>query len=831
MSDQAPTEINSDVIELAKYLAINAFSHSVDDPNGAGTSPVFKLGEPDNKYALSRNILIVGAGVSFNANPAIPLASTFGDKLIKKFEGQFKKKGFLSQNLLQRELDFLARAYGLNREEFETKMLACSHFDNQKVLDILKTKYDLRHVPNLFFEIAAHLFKHRFIDVIIDFNFDEILTNAIEDEMKEPEYHYVLSDGDIDDELDNIMINHRLKRPIYIKPHGTISHPSSMRFDRKQYFHLPQKIADLLKVLFEARYTKDPHDHLHLNIISTGFGMQSIDLNYILKKALQVRTGKAGCNFYVFDAAPETTYFENLKSNGFFKDVGIDEAKTPKHKFAEKLAYIEIDKNPVPLDTSNSDVENNGLESYFYRLWVSIFHQFSSKKVVRNIRRHLILAQIFQNKNSKPIKLFKSKDVANEPRAAESEFYLIAKIYVEMALLLVHADGLININQLKESTLNKYYNLLLQLYTAFETNDPQIAPRRKRMDIHCFITAFEMVNYKSFAKDTFIYEAIYEKKDESAYQECIIVKLLSLLGELKVDFHPKNILNNNIFDQVGKKTLQTHFRYFGKNPVWHIKSNFQEYGLTKFNTVDYKSLLHTDLRYNNHLNEYLRDPKSNVVLSVTKSSKFLLGDFYHDKEQDTSGDHKFKDVFKKNGGHKHMFLIMATSDIPKIEDYIDKNISRRIEPFDEYSIIIARLHWTLHNQHLHLFLRIDNSSIRSFEKIVAELEPTDKADINSLMRINQDFNRLINFNDGIYYHRRMLSRKINPIYISSSDSRKDEELIKNDLIELLDIFVNYWARCGTSNQGEEPRSSHAVLDYKDFLTYKSLLLRKIFDQL
>ena len=51
------------------------------------------------------------------------------------------------------------------------------------MLSVLCDKCDVRYYPGLAYEILAHLMKHGFIDAIINFNFDEVLDQAIEDEL------------------------------------------------------------------------------------------------------------------------------------------------------------------------------------------------------------------------------------------------------------------------------------------------------------------------------------------------------------------------------------------------------------------------------------------------------------------------------------------------------------------------------------------------------------------------------------------------------------------------------------------------------------------------
>ncbi|MBK7939692.1 MAG: hypothetical protein IPJ82_22550 [Lewinellaceae bacterium] len=80
--------------------------------------------------------------------------------------------------------------------DFESYLLLMTKFfREQDVRKALQEMFNVRYAPCLFYEIAAHLFKHRFFDVIINFNFDELLDQSIREEMGVADYK-IISDGD-----------------------------------------------------------------------------------------------------------------------------------------------------------------------------------------------------------------------------------------------------------------------------------------------------------------------------------------------------------------------------------------------------------------------------------------------------------------------------------------------------------------------------------------------------------------------------------------------------------------------------------------------------------
>ena len=72
----------------------------------------------------------------------------------------------------------------------------------------------------------------------------------------------------------------RFRAPLYVKPHGTASHKSSMRFTRGDYFLLPENMRQLL---LECLTRTD------VTMIVIGFGMQSEEFSRLIATAAQER--------------------------------------------------------------------------------------------------------------------------------------------------------------------------------------------------------------------------------------------------------------------------------------------------------------------------------------------------------------------------------------------------------------------------------------------------------------------------------------------------------------------------------------------------------------
>jgi hypothetical protein len=232
--------------ELALKLLLNAIDASSEDYKDQNEKVKMVKFFLKNSYASefkahkidvatnSRNILIIGNGATIDAIG--DNAST--DKLANKIEGMMCKKNGLVKDFLVRQKEKYKNAFNLNPKQFETRLTACAAFDENTVRNILNREINYKYVPSKFYELAAHFFKHRYVDIIINFNFDEILDTIIKEEQGGSEYKNILHDGDCPHVINELKVDERLKMPIYIKPHGTISYDSSLLFTKEHYHNL-----------------------------------------------------------------------------------------------------------------------------------------------------------------------------------------------------------------------------------------------------------------------------------------------------------------------------------------------------------------------------------------------------------------------------------------------------------------------------------------------------------------------------------------------------------------------------------------------------------------
>lgn len=285
-------------------------------------SDLFAL--PSNGFHFHRNILIIGAKASKEAYDFIGDANDVItsveespelnlEDLLESNPG-LKRKYFEMASRLNNsvyETDDLIKDVK-NELTFENRLSLLEHFYSKNdVLKALKGKVSLKYLPSKFYEIVAHMFKHRFIDVIVNFNFDELLDNAIDDEMSPNTYHKILSEGDFTD-IEELMSKGRLREPIYIKPHGSTERPMSMLYTTNQYIEIPDGIKSLLNQIFLGEVGGEPSSNSNIkyfNIMIAGYGMKDMDLrNILINQALETVGGDNSrikqINYFFWEAVP-----------------------------------------------------------------------------------------------------------------------------------------------------------------------------------------------------------------------------------------------------------------------------------------------------------------------------------------------------------------------------------------------------------------------------------------------------------------------------------------------------------------------------------------------
>jgi hypothetical protein len=438
-----------------------------------------------------RNVLIIGAGASFDSYSGVPL----GQQLVNSFEEIFVSK--------LKSIPFLEEKY--ENEKKEIVKLLKGDFDFENFLSLLSTFFvtqtalreeiknhtGFRYSPSLFYEIVAHMLKHTFLDVVINFNFDEMLDQCIHEELGADNYHFVLSDGHTI-KIEDILVEGRIKAPVYIKPHGTFSHKSSLRFTKRHYLDLPIDIQDMLEGLLSG-YRGEGKEVERVNLICVGFDLASIEFNDILNGYLSPISRVYHFFFNNKDTddkilADMKLKFENqlgsfvkkaiahgLTLEDIYKPINIKNFNTqlikPEIPVGEKKNILNESNDAIPVNELTTP-----LGELFSVLWRRTYLRFNDFNKPRSISRHEIISYLFYNKN-----LFTNFDKSWDNKVSDIQLrknmrdyyedspkYFRDRVLVEVAIELLRNNGNVDIVEVLKGRTGLYFEKYLdtcRLYT------------------------------------------------------------------------------------------------------------------------------------------------------------------------------------------------------------------------------------------------------------------------------------------------------------------------------------------------------------------------------
>jgi hypothetical protein len=609
--------------------------------------PDISLIEQEGRTMPERNIVIVGAGASFNACPkGLPLGKDTATAMREHFSAKIGKE------LLDAEIKRLHQVFRLPKDDFETILYAISRFDPKGLREELHKRYNAQYHPNLTYEILAHLFKHRFIDVIINFNFDELLDQAIADELNPNEYRRIVSDGEYDQAT---LFNEPegLRYPCYIKPHGTASHKSSMRFTREDYFSLPADIEEAIKKLIRQPIKpsflgeKEEFEHelvdMPINFIIIGFNMQSLEFNLLLENHLSADFRKT--RFFFFQRSIENEFFHQKE----FPD-RLEE------RLRQGARWIKV---------SNE----HALDDCFQRLWDYTRDCFRDDHYKpRNIERHRLIAEIFNTPD-------KRNDI-------DTYNYLFDRTLLELALSIVKYKGFVSIDQLVDDRFGKYYNLLKKSHAALKrTGDFRTIPE------YCHLFGLKAYSYGK--------SAFYLPENEHSTLDGH--RLTKTSAEL-MDTHFERIVK--ILNQYFKG--ETTIRRFQKGEIKQLFRDTME-SLAKEQDSEISP------EYENIYQNIFKDPR---IIKTQLAFNFYTRYYLFNRRKYA---YKHLLVIAETGEWLYKLMGKEKEAPPQAERLPAQSVRLIIadeskKQSTDKEIIVENLQWWLHNQHMTILLREDEDT-------------------------------------------------------------------------------------------------------------------------
>lgn len=768
----------------------------------------YKDGEKDNRN-WCRNIFIVGAGASYDAYKDIPMGEEAINKLLKElslfkwykdddkeakkhyllgyfdkeeakyynstidkeaeystvclnndnkfetpkikhllFKDKESKDAFL-KNILEEINHQLDKNYSFATEpDFEvTLALLSKFFGTNKITSILQRFYSYRYRPSFFYEIIAHLFKHRFIDVIVNFNFDELLDQAIEDELGNGNYHYIISDGDCQNLTQSLFVEKRLRVPIYIKPHGTISHPNLMKFTKEQYIDQSSDMIDLLEKIFEGRIQHERAEKLdNINIFTAGYAFGSAELNKILSK------------IYSEPDKNVSVYSFNIFHKDTKKESNADEKADEEYK--KRIEENAKPKNIKLVKIIEKDTEHGNLDLLIKMVYSEI-EGIIKEPFLPKITRHLIIKhlwnyRVLESKNthesSKILEYFGNqidRDKKNDKESNNIYFtnYLEDRIYFEILLYLAKNNNRIDIKEALQERLGRYY-------TEYRMNSDKAKSLRELLEkIGCQLEQFDSISGKCEHKKV--------KYSLPAYDQCSFKTALPSESFLK-DFienlkegynkdiesfnikHKDNVKYKEIIDKLSiyKEFIKTYFvqleqelpkikdlfkQYEGY--TFDISTKYDDRRLYRFETYSKRSIYPTFLNFKYDLFEQLESKEWNLLL-VTIDTGVIIRNFLTKYKND-------KNALRD----KKIILVTASSISSEEEKGIKEDLKQYLSECAYYT-----LPYFVHNEHMFLFFK-ENELAEDMECV-----------------------------KSIYYEKNSVSNQINPIALDIKQLKTKDEI-------------------------------------------------------
>ncbi|MDH5415171.1 MAG: SIR2 family protein [Flavobacteriaceae bacterium] len=216
----------------------------------------------------NRNILIIGAGAS-NDVANLPLGKELAQKLIESlgFSSGSKSK------LFNKHLYHLEKTFGFAQDDFKTILFALNKMDNESLLDKFLESLVVSSIHSNTYSIIADLLEKGVLHTIINFNFDEILDQEISKIYDRGNLNKIVCDKDVSYESFQKVTGFRY----YIKPHGTIGFPDTLRFRRSDYYRIEKKVAELIHKIFSDT---------DVNIIVVGFRLKFYEFSSLINSSI-----------------------------------------------------------------------------------------------------------------------------------------------------------------------------------------------------------------------------------------------------------------------------------------------------------------------------------------------------------------------------------------------------------------------------------------------------------------------------------------------------------------------------------------------------------------
>lgn len=639
------TEDDSALKRLAGNLALNLVdvSSKIGDnlPYENILSDENLWGERSKAKVVQRErfVVITGAGASNAATPKSKQMPSSKDGIVRIRDAY---KGSVLQKLITEKIADLSESFeDTEHPSFELQMRALISFSPEIAIRELRKICGFKHAPSLVYEILAHLLKHRFVDAIINFNYDELLDNAIQEELPNPgDFQFIYTAGHCQQKLEDLYIDNRIKHPIYIKCHGTISHPNSMRFTEKNAFTIEQAIQRHIDDLFMGK-VPEAHDHeqqeLPLNLIIFGFSMNNGVFNQIIQKVNALKN--ENITFWIFDRDPDTI------------EERIHQMVSPKFGKRNKIKVEKIELG-----------HHGGMKEELKQLWKKTCASFRKPYKPKSIARHELVSLIFAGISPLDFINPNSQSIENNLRSKLVKEYYFDRLLVEIGIILLQSDGVIHLRQITGSRAGK-------MYAQFK--------KYENKSIHSFLRLMGLKTHQGFMDDTYVTRNLADRRNTENLVNFVLAQLKEVLT------NPRKAALNSIKNVDEFKELAKAVR---KRRLGMVSPQYVNVHDNLFSKIKEEDVMNTSLAWIYNYRRLIEQhpEKWDLMLAITEKGSFL-------------NDSLSEEVFK----NKYFELILATADINNEMT----NNEEVLNQLNLLSGKLQFRPWWFHNKHMVLFLK------------------------------------------------------------------------------------------------------------------------------
>lgn len=422
---------------LARKLAINYVDTSLRSPDltkKKRIATVERVCSSSMAEAVEdsprRTLLLLGDGASRAAFGEATFPT--GREAIERLDRDLPERPAWIEEQIREEKRRLSVTYKDVEEDFVLHLtILASFYPPDMVLDKLAAIYNKRYWPHLTFELVAHLLKHRFVDVVVNLSFDELLNQAVEEELGESEMHFVESDDDCRD-LSFFMVADRLKKPIHVKPHTTVGNRgSTFRATQNLNFNLTGPIGRFLEKLIGGMISEDGGKRYPTTIISVGFDRPSPEINHFLRST-----------------APHPVTVYHFSTGESF------ERNRPRLVERTNIEHVLI-------DLTQFGTLHNTLRTLVNRIQENFVDPFKP----RGIARHEIIHTLFFDEKRR------SRVPAGDNGFEAEADYHRARLCAELMIGLAKNNGRIDLNSLVRDRVGTYFEELRSATSQIEGGD------------------------------------------------------------------------------------------------------------------------------------------------------------------------------------------------------------------------------------------------------------------------------------------------------------------------------------------------------------------------